>query len=283
MRALVLLFRRLRAHVLEEAARVASAVLAERGDVPHSRHESRRCCTSPARRGSTSGPPGPPAPGSTDGAGSPALQLLAARSAGGAAGIRAQSRGCAARRPRSRAESRAARSRSELAAARVNVLGTRRAPVNRRLSVVTPAARRALGSRPEPHRLRGLVRVEPHELLHAGEKALLPPHFAVRQGGASRRSASPDRCKARARRGSVATYTAAARWSTSPIVSVSVPGRPGTLRPACSAVRDYALRASRQKAGGLAAAPRGATPVYFASPAEGADNGGFARRSGRRG
>jgi predicted ATPase/DNA-binding SARP family transcriptional activator len=245
--------------VLEEAARVVSAVLDECRDVRvlatsrevlHVAGEA-RLHVKPLRL---------PVSGSTDGAGSPAVQLFAARAQ--------------AARPGFELDSEAARFAAEitrrvdglplaieLAAARVNVLGLGEllSIVERRLPLF------AERSAPEPSRaaLRGLVEWS-YELLHADEKTLLH-HLAVHRGGAARRSLLAMAAEHGLDEATV-TYLLGALVDKS-IVSVSFPE--GEARyDLLDTVRDYALE--RLGEGGGLDAVREAHAQHFATLADAA-------------
>ncbi len=246
-------------HALDEAARVASAVLAGCPDV-------RVLATSRevlhlAGEGRLHVEPLPlPSSGSADGAGSPAVQLFAARAQ--------------AARPGFELTPDAARLAVEitrrvdglplaieLAAARVNVLGLAEllSIVERRLPLLDERS----ASEPSRTILRGLVEWS-YELLHTDEKTLLH-HVAVHRGGASR----PSLLAIAAKHGldeATVTYLLGALVDKS-IVSVSFPE--GEARyDLLDTVRDYALELLAQD-GGLDAV-REAHAQYFATLADAA-------------
>jgi predicted ATPase/DNA-binding SARP family transcriptional activator len=246
-------------HVLDEAARVVSAlldecpevrVLATSREVLHLAGEA-RLHVEPLRLRLS---------GSTDGAVSPAVQLFAARAQ--------------AARPGFELDSEAARLAAEitrrvdglplaieLAAARVNVLGLGEllSIVERRLPLLDEP------SAAEPGRatLRGLVEWS-YELLHTDEKTLLH-HLAVHRGGASRASLLAMAAGYGLDEATV-TYLLAALVDKS-IVSVSFPE--GEARyDLLDTVRDYAL--ARLADGGGLAAVREAHAQHYASLADAA-------------
>ncbi|HSC50859.1 MAG TPA: BTAD domain-containing putative transcriptional regulator [Gaiellaceae bacterium] len=246
-------------HVLEEAARVVSAVLDECRDVRvlatsrevlHLAGEA-RLRVEPLRL---------PVSGSTDGVGSPAVQLFAARAQ--------------ATRPGFELDSEAARLVAEitrrvdglplaieLAAARVNVLGLGEllSIVERRMALLDE------GTAAEPGRtsLRSLVEWS-YDLLHTDEKTLLH-HLAVHRGGASRMSLLALAAKDGLDEASV-TYLLGALVEKS-IVSVSFPD--GEARyDVLDTVREYAL--DRLAEGGGLAAAREAHAQHFATLADAA-------------
>jgi predicted ATPase/DNA-binding SARP family transcriptional activator len=248
-------------HVLEEAARVVSAVLAECGDV-RILATSREVLHLAGEARLNVEPLGLPAPGSTD-AGSPAVQLFATRAQASRPGFEltpeaAQLAGEIARRVEGLPLA------IELAAARMNVLGLAEllSIVERRLPLLDERS----AADPSRTALRGLVEWS-YELLHADEKALLH-HIAVHRGGASRRSLLPIAAKHGLDEATV-TYLLGALVDKS-IVSVSFPD--GQARyDLLDTVRDYALERLAE-AGGLASA-REAHAEYFATLAEGARTG----------
>ena len=261
-------------HVLEEASRIASAVLAEcpgvrvlatSREVLHLAGEAR----APRRAAAAA-----PIPAPRTSADSPAVQLFA--------------RARTAARPGFDLTPDAARLAAEitrrvdglplaieLAAARVNVLGLAEllSIVERRLR----ATSRPLGVRSEPRPCRGLVDWS-YDLLHADEKTLLH-HVAVHRGGASLPSllASP---QARARRAN-GHLPARARWSTSrSSPSPSPMARRGTTCLTPSATTRSSVSPKR---GGLPAAARKAHAEYFATLADGGADGAAHGWSGRPG
>jgi predicted ATPase/DNA-binding SARP family transcriptional activator len=248
-------------HVLEEAARIASAVLAECGDV-RVLATSREVLHLPGEARLNVEPLGVPAPGSVDGAGSPAVQLFATRAQAARPGFElTPEAGPLAAEIARRLEGLPLA--IELAAARVNVLGLgellsiveRRLPLLDERSAADPSTA-----------LRGLVEWS-YELLHTDEKALLH-HIAVHRGGASRPSLLPIAAKHGLDEVTV-TYLLGALVDKS-IVSVSFPD--GQARyDLLDTVRDYALERLAE-AGGLAGA-REAHAEYFATVAEGARAG----------
>jgi predicted ATPase/DNA-binding SARP family transcriptional activator len=245
-------------HVLEEAARVVSAVLdacrnvrvlATSREVLHLAAEA-RLHVEPLRL---------PVSGSTDGAGSPAVQLFAARAQ--------------AARPGFELDSEAVRLAAEitrrvdglplaiaLAAARVNVLGLGEllSIVERRLPLLDERS-----AEPSRAALRGLVEWS-YELLHSDEKTLLH-HLAVHRGGASRPSLLAMAAKHDLDEATV-TYLLGALVDKS-IVSVSFPEREARY-DLLDTVRDYALE--RLAEGGGLAAVREAHAQHFATLADAA-------------
>ena len=230
-------------HVLEEAARVASAVLAECGDV-RILATSREVLHLPGEARLNVEPLGLPAPGSTDGAGAPAVQLFATRAQAARPGFELTPEAAPLAAEIARRVDGLPLA-IELAAARVNVLGLgellsiveRRLPLLDERSAADPSTA-----------LRGLVEWS-YELLHTDEKALLH-HIAVHRGGASR----PSLLAIAAKHGldeATVTYLLGALVDKS-IVSVSFPD--GQARyDLLDTVRDYALERLAE-AGGLAAA-----------------------------
>ena len=253
-------------HVLEEAARVASAVLAECGDV-RILATSREVLHLPGEARLNVEPLGLPVPGSTDGAGSPAVQLFATRAQAARPGFELTP-GAAPLAVEIARRVEGLPLAIELAAARVNVLGLGEllSIVERRLPLLDERS----AADPSRTALRGLVEWS-YELLHADEKALLH-HIAVHRGGASRPSLLPIAAKHGLDEATV-TYLLGALVDKS-IVSVSFPD--GQARyDLLDTVRDYALERLAE-AGGLAAA-REAHAEYFATLAEGARTGLRAR------
>jgi predicted ATPase/DNA-binding SARP family transcriptional activator len=246
-------------HVLDEAARVVSAVLDACPDVRvlatsrealHLAGEA-RLHVEPLRLS---------LPGSTDGAGSPAVQLFAARAQAARPGFELDSEA-------TRLVAEIARRVDglplaiELAAARVNVLGLGEllSIVERRLPLLDER------STAEPSRsaLRGLVEWS-YDLLHADEKTLLH-HLAVHRGGASRRSLLAVAAKDGLDEASV-TYLLGALVEKS-IVSVSFPDAEARY-DLLDTVRDYALDRLAED-GGLDAV-REAHAQHFATLADAA-------------
>ncbi len=249
-------------HVLEEAARVASAVLAECRDV-RILATSREVLYLAGEARLHVQPLPLPRPGSADAAGSPAVQLFAARAQAARPGFDLTP-------DAARLAAEIARRVDglpltiELAAARVNVLGLAEllSIVERRLPLLDER------SAVEPSRtsLQGLLEWS-YELLHTDEKKLLH-HVAVHRGGASR----PSLLAIAAKHGldeATVTYLLGALVDKS-IVSVSFPD--GEARyDLLDTVRDYALERLAE-AGGLPAAHE-AHAEYFATLAEGARTG----------
>jgi predicted ATPase/DNA-binding SARP family transcriptional activator len=249
-------------HVLEEAARVASAVLAGCRDVRILATSREVLHLAGESRLHVQPLPLPP-PGSADAAGSPAVQLFAARAQ--------------AARPGFELTPDAARLAAEitrrvdglplaieLAAARVNVLGLVEllSIVERRVPLLDERA----AAEPRRSTLRGLVEWS-YEMLHTDEKTLLH-HVAVHRAGASRASLLAMAAKHRLDEATV-IYLLGALVDKS-IVSVSFPD--GEARyDLLDTVRDYALERLAE-AGGLAAA-RDAHAEYFATLAEDARTG----------
>jgi predicted ATPase/DNA-binding SARP family transcriptional activator len=246
-------------HVLEEAARVASAVLdgcpdvrvlATSREVLHLAGEA-RLHVEPLRL---------PDSDDTDGVGSPAVQLFAARAQAARPGfdLNAEAARLAAEITR-RVDGLPLA--IELAAARVNVLGLGEllSIVERRLPLLDERS----AADPSRTALRGLVEWS-YELLHTDEKTLLH-HLAVHRGGASR----PSLLTIAAKHGldeATVTYLLGALVDKS-IVSVSFPD--GEARyDLLDTVRDYAL--GRLAEGGGLAAAREAHAEYFATLAEAA-------------
>jgi predicted ATPase/DNA-binding SARP family transcriptional activator len=249
-------------HVLEEAARVAFAVLAECRDVRILATSREVLHVAGEARLHVQPLPLPP-PGSADSAGSPAVQLFAARAQAARPGfdLTPDAAHLAAEITR-RVDGLPLA--IELAAARVNVLGLAEllSIVERRLPLVDERS----SAEPSRTSLRGLVEWS-YELLHTDEKTLLH-HVAVHRGGASR----PSLLAIAAKHGldeATVTYLLGALVDKS-IVSVSFPD--GEARyDLLDTVRDYALERLAE-AGGLAAA-REAHAEYFATLAEGARTG----------
>lgn len=244
-------------HALEEAARVASAVLA---DCPQVRvlATSREVLHIAGEVRVTLEPLPPPDPGSTDHEGSPAVRLFAARARAARPGFELTPDGAPIAAEIARRVDGLPLA-IELAAARLNVLGLAEllSVVERRLALlhVQPA------SDPMRSAVRGLVEWS-YDLLHGDEKTLLH-QLAVHRGGAS----LPSLLAVGANHGldeATVTYLLGALVDKS-IVLVSFPADEARY-DLLDTVRDYALERLFES-GGLAAA-RKAHAEYFAGLAE---------------
>jgi len=246
-------------HALEEAARVVSAVLA---GCPQVRvlATSREVLHITGEVRASLEPLPLSAPGSIDDAGSPAVQLFAARARAARPGFELTADGAPIAAEIARRVDGLPLA-IELAAARLNVLGLAElgAMVKRRLALLQSQP----ASDPMRTALFGLVEWS-YDLLHADEKALLH-QLAVHRGGASLASMVAVGSSLGLDEATV-TYLLGALVDKS-IVLVSFPADEARY-DLLDTVRDYALERLAES-GGLAAARR-AHAQYFATVAEAA-------------